>query len=427
MPSTIASSSSRFDDYFGGRAAQRRARAARSCPTTSCAGSSCARARRTSSSTTSRPTSSTSSNRATSCRWSQAPGVDYQYVGLEPARSRPRGRPGPPGARLRHRHAARSSSICGAASARRRPACCRRCPGRIDRRSASVSARSRSRRARCSTKPAIRDPDGDGPAPRLRLTPEDVEHAGVQPAAGGGDPAEPPRGRHRRSTCASYEFATLFADVLEGNFQTVRAAVDRRLAGRSGHPAARVSFEAGAARRLQPRPLQQPAGRSRCSTKPPSSTRRGAPAGAVPARCSGSSRVDAAVHQPLAQDQRRRRPAIADRRPRLDARRSRRFSRTSHASQSSTGRSVDGRRRTVAIYNVARMTKKPSRFLQTPIEPFVVEAGSDGRRDPRADGADFVSGTQPRDRASRLAEDARRRRDDLPRHGGRAVARAACA
>ena len=58
-------------------------------------------------------------------------------------------------------------------------------------------------------------------------------------------------------------------------------------------------------------------------------------------------------------------------------------------------------------YNVPRMTKKPSRFLQTPIEPFVVEAGLTADADRRPDGADFLPGTQPRDRASRLAEDAR--------------------
>ena len=55
----------------------------------------------------------------------------------------------------------------------------------------------------------------------------------------------------------TYEFATLFADVLKGNFQMFTSAVDRRLAGRPRHSAARVSFHAGAARRLQPRPLQR--------------------------------------------------------------------------------------------------------------------------------------------------------------------------
>ncbi len=59
-PSTTASSSTPFDDYFGGRPRNDGARAEGSCPTTSCAASSCARARSTSSSTTWRPTSSTS-------------------------------------------------------------------------------------------------------------------------------------------------------------------------------------------------------------------------------------------------------------------------------------------------------------------------------------------------------------------------------
>ena len=61
--------------------------------------------------------------------------------------------------------------------------------------------------------------------------------------------------------------------------------------------------------------------------------------------------------------------------------------------------------------------KKKSRFLQTPIEPFMVETWPEGGRARRADGANLVSGPQSRDRASRLAQDARRRRDDFSRHG----------
>ena len=105
-----------------------------------------------------------------------------------------------------------------------------------------------------------RDPDGDGPLPRLRLSlkistaeetrlqstviQEDLRRVGID------------------LDVRSYEFATIYADVLKGNFQMFSLAVGGRRDGRSRHPAARLPFDADAAGRLQPRALQQPRCRS---------------------------------------------------------------------------------------------------------------------------------------------------------------------
>ena len=108
--------------------------------------------------------------RAEPARRRPAPGTDYAYLGLQPARSaaaRPRGCARPSATPS---IAAPSSRTCAAAwragdrhravdvLGLRRATCFR------------FTARSRSAHARCSTKPDFRDPDGDGPAPRLRLT-----------------------------------------------------------------------------------------------------------------------------------------------------------------------------------------------------------------------------------------------------------------
>ena len=154
----------------------------------------------------------------------------------------------------------------------------------------------RPRRAACSTTTPTRaralldeagypDPDGDGPAPRLRLTLK-ISTRRVQPAAGLGDPAEHLRAVGIDLDVRTYEFATLYADVLRGNFQMYSLQWVGGAAGRSRHPAARLSFEAGAAGRLQPRPLQRSARRSRCSTKPPGRPTRRSGA-SCSSRCSG--------------------------------------------------------------------------------------------------------------------------------------------
>ncbi len=105
-----------------------------------------------------------------------------------------------------------------------------------------------------------RDPDGDGPLPRLRLSlkistneetrlqstviQQDLRRVGID------------------LDVRSYEFATLLRRRAQGRLPDLLAAVGRRRAGRPRHPAARLPLAAGAAGRLQPRLLQQPRGRS---------------------------------------------------------------------------------------------------------------------------------------------------------------------
>ena len=102
------------------------------------------------------------------------------------------------------------------------------------------------------------DPDGDGPLPRFRLTlkTSTAEVYRVQAAVIQQDLARVGIAVDVRSS----EFATLFADVVARQLPAVHAAVRRR--DRSGHAAARLSLDAGAAGRLQPGPLRQRRGRS---------------------------------------------------------------------------------------------------------------------------------------------------------------------
>ena len=67
--------------------------------------------------------------------------------------------------------------------------------------------------------------------------------------------------------------------------------------------------------------------------------------------------------------------------------------------------------------------KTKSRFLRAPVEPFAIQPDLTADEVLVADGADFVSGAQSRDRAPHLGEDARRRLHDLLRHGRRAERR----
>ena len=105
-----------------------------------------------------------------------------------------------------------------------------------------------------------RDPDGEGPQPRLRLSlkissneetrlqstvvQQDLRRVGIE------------------LDLRSYEFATFFADVLKGNFQMFSLHLDRWLAGGSRHPAASVPLRPDTAARLQSRLLPQPGRRS---------------------------------------------------------------------------------------------------------------------------------------------------------------------
>ena len=75
-----------FAGYYARRARRTPASSSRSCPTRRCAGSSCARAASISSSTTCRPTWCTASQRRRRSPVVTAPGTDYAYIGLQPAR-----------------------------------------------------------------------------------------------------------------------------------------------------------------------------------------------------------------------------------------------------------------------------------------------------------------------------------------------------
>ena len=93
--------------------------------------------------------------RAISCRRSTAPGVDYQYIGVnlrDPVAER---RARAPGARATPSTGRRSSSTCAAAWRRRPTGCCRRSSWAYEPDVLDVHARSRARAARCSTRPAI--------------------------------------------------------------------------------------------------------------------------------------------------------------------------------------------------------------------------------------------------------------------------------
>ena len=134
-----------------------------------------------------------------------------------------------------------------------------------------------------------RDPDGDGPLPRLRLSlkistneetrlqstviQQDLRRVGID------------------LDVRSYEFATFYADVLKGDFQLFSlqwvggALVDPDILRRVFHS------HAGAAGRLQPRLLQQPRGRSADRRRVARAHGRGAARATTPRRSSSSPRT----------------------------------------------------------------------------------------------------------------------------------------
>ena len=196
-------------------AQERRPRSCRSFPTTSCAASSSARARWTSSSTTSRRTSSISSGRDPALQVVESPGTDYQYIGPEPARSAAAGSAGSPGAGLRDRSPGDHRVPAARSGRRRPPACCRRSPGRSSRTS-SRSPTIRPGRARCSTRPAIRTPTATARAAlQLSLKVSNIEFNRLQSSV----IQQNLRAVGIALDVRTYEFATLYADVLKGNFQ----------------------------------------------------------------------------------------------------------------------------------------------------------------------------------------------------------------
>ena len=121
----------------------------------------------------------------------------------------------------------------------------------------------------------LRSGAGAGAAGRGRLSRPGRRRPAAAPAAVAQD-ARPTRKRgcsrpSSRRTCGAWGSTSTSAptssprsitDVLKGRLPAVHAAVGRRRAGRSRHPAARVSLAPGAAGRVQSRLLPQPRGRS---------------------------------------------------------------------------------------------------------------------------------------------------------------------
>ena len=156
------------------------------------------------------------------------------------------------------------------------------------------------------------DPDGDGPAPRFRLTLKvsNIEFNRLQSAV----IQQNLRARRHRARRPDLRVRDAVRRRPQGQLPAVHAAVGRRRARRSRHPAPRLPLVAGAAGRLQPRATSAirrvDALLDEAAVAPTTTQRRAA----VRARCSGSIAERGALHQPLVQDQRRRRAAHADRR-----------------------------------------------------------------------------------------------------------------
>ena len=146
----------------------------------------------------------------------RAPGTDYAYLGFNLRDPLLAGPAHPAGDRLRHR----SRRDHQPSAPRTGPRCpwhrARRCRGPTQ---ATRSGSPTILRApkRCSTRRDCRDPDGDGPEPRLRLTlkTSTAETYRVQAAVLQAQLAEVGIALDLRS----YEFATLMSDVVRGNVQ----------------------------------------------------------------------------------------------------------------------------------------------------------------------------------------------------------------
>ena len=146
-----------------------------------------------------------------------APGTDYAYIGFNLRDPALADRAGAAGDRVCHRSRRTSSITCGAGWRVRRPASCRRCPGR-SRRTRSSSRTIRRAPARCWTRRAIATRTATARPPRLRLTLKTSTDERYR-TAGGRHPAAIWREVGIALDVRSYEFATLMSDVIRGNVQ----------------------------------------------------------------------------------------------------------------------------------------------------------------------------------------------------------------
>ncbi len=144
------------------------------------------------------------------------------------------------------------------------------------------------------------DPDGDGPASRVRLTLKvsTNEFYRLQAAVIQQDLAQ---GRHR-TRCPELRVRHAVSGCRPRQFPTGDAAVGGHL--RPRHAAASVSLEPGAAQRLQSRLLSESRGRSSDRSGDERARRRRALGAVRPGAAAGGG--GRAVHQPLVQDELRR-------------------------------------------------------------------------------------------------------------------------
>ena len=254
-----------------------------------------------------------------------------------------------------------------------------------------------------STRPAIPIRTATVRVPRLSLSLK-TSTRGVQPAAVRGDSAEPSRGRHRRRRSAPTSSRRCTPTSSRATSRCTRcsgsggAVADPDILRRVFHSqqVPPGGFNRGHFSDPEVDRLIDEATQATDWTKPARAVRQSAAA----------HRRARAVHQPLDEDQLSPLPGRAFSGIRL----------TPHGGFQLPQKCL------AATVELPRM-KKRSRFLQVPIEPFTVEPELKADEHAREDGAHLLPGALARHRASRLAEDARRRRDDLHGHGRRAQRR----
>ena len=210
--------------------------------------------------------------------------------------------------------ATRSSSTCGAGSRRPRSGSCRRCRGRSSA-ACSTFHYDPAEAKRLLDDAGFRDPDGDGPLPRFRvsLKTSTSEVYRLQAAVIQQDLAQVGIALDVRSS----EFATLLGDVLKGNFQMYTlqlvGVTDPDMLRRVFHSAQQppAGFNRVHYSNAEVDRLIDEAARAVDDTRTARVVREGAAA----------HRGRRALHQPLVQDERGgvpaghpRRPAFADRR-----------------------------------------------------------------------------------------------------------------
>ena len=143
----------------------------------------------------------------------------------------------------------------------RRTACCRPRTGPSNP-TCSTSNTTRRRARRTARRGRLSRPGRERPACANDALAEGVEHR-IQPPAVRGHSAESPRTSASTSDVRTYEFATLYADILKGNFQMFTLQWAGGATGGSRHTEPRSSTRSQVPPGgIQPRPLQRSRTRS---------------------------------------------------------------------------------------------------------------------------------------------------------------------